>query len=1293
MIRRTNPLRRLRRTRHAACRLAWGSLLLAFCAGLNANAAEAPAATTAVPSARAASGSARATVDELVASARYWVHHRRDDLAVEQLRKALLILPDDPEALSGLGQIDVRTGRMADAAGLLSRLKAKSPDADGTRELDYAYRMAGPDKQKFANIQRLAGGNNPADAIRQLKALFSMGPPTGALAGAYYDTLAQNPPDRPAAIAALQKLVAKHPDNLDASLTLASLLNREDATRMQALHIVRRVSRDPYADRSSVFNIWRRILRAAGSDPAYIDPLKTYLAVAPDDTEFKDLLEAAEKRRKAQEALSADPYWQARQKGLRLLDEGGVAAAPLLEEALKGRPDDPEVLGGLGVLRMRQGRHMEAHALFLKAARADKEGRDKWESLARTALFWGTIKQARDAADHGRPAQAEHYARAALAMQPGNDSASSLLVDSLLAQKKWKQAEPLLRRELSGPDVGIGTVRDMAELLRKQGRSDEIAALMDALQKRFTGKKRDAFQHLRAGQLAEDADRLLAGNETEPAIRKLEESLRYDPASAWTRFTLARTYSRIGLPQMGRSVMEEGFQRFDTPDMNYATALYRDSQGDEDGARAALDRVPASRRTSAMQGLDRSLRARKLLADAESSYRRGDRAGSEKDLEAAGALVPDYPYILASLGNQWIVQGQPDRGLSLLEGWLRKNASPSDPQIDVRLRQGDLLANAGREDQLKDWLDSIHRFSGLTPAQTARLNDESLRRVLRLTDAAMSDDDYDEAEHRLFQADAALRTDPRWMMELADLRREQGRYAEARAALAPLLGKSPPNLDAQLTLARILESDGQRRKALALVRSVVKQAPPEDVDVRLSAARRLVALRRTDEAAAVTGALQERVGSRSDVTVEQGKILEASGHYDLAKQDYQRALGQESSEGVTPGPRGTSAQRALQSLELRRQPLIEAGISPSYNSGTAGVSLYRAVEMPVQVRIPQGYLGHWFIHADGVKLDAGTLDMSSSYSRRSFGTFAALPDDGAEAPLARSLHSRAAGLALGAGFEADDWRVDLGTTPIGFPVTNIVGGIRFSVPNDYVGLRFNVSRRPVTGSVLSYAGVHDPVTGDVYGGVLQTGADMRISRDVGTATAFAQFGGFVYTGRNVATNQSFKLRTGFTVPVAQARNWRLESGLIGNYWHYSRNLDFYTYGQGGYYSPQRYLSVGVPLRWSGRSGNMSWELRGSLGYSSTYEASSPFYPTSSRLQQASGDRMHSGGPGGGVSYSLGGVLQYNFTPKLAAGISFSIDRSHDNAPSTAMLYFRYLFNPDKGPVRYPPSAVDPYSDF
>src|SRR5690606_11253508 len=113
--------------------------------------------------------------------------------------------------------------------------------------------------------------------------------------------------------------------------------------------------------------------------------------------------------------------------------------------------------------------------------------------------------------------------------------------------------------------------------------------------------------------------------------------------------------------------------------------------------------------------------------------------------------------------------------------------------------------------------------------------DESLRRILRLTDAAISEEDYELAEHRLYQAGTTLQSDPRWVVELADLRREQGRYAEARSALYPLLKAHPDNLDAKLALARVQEQDGQRRKALALVRDVVQKAAPDDVDARLSA--------------------------------------------------------------------------------------------------------------------------------------------------------------------------------------------------------------------------------------------------------------------------------------------------------------------------------------------------------------------------------------------------------------------------------------------------------------------------
>ncbi|TCT07474.1 cellulose synthase subunit BcsC-related outer membrane protein [Paralcaligenes ureilyticus] len=1231
-------------------------------------------------------------VAQLIASARFWSQKQRDDLAIGQIQKALRIAPDNPDALGTLGLIEVRMSRLVEAARLVSRLNTLSPDSDAARELDYAYRMAGPDKQEFATVRRLSNTDQTAEAVRRLKALFPKGPPQGDLAADYFDVLAQNPPDRAGAIAALRQVTIRHPENFNAALTLASLLNREAATRMEAASIVARVFKDSEAGRSSVLSVWRRILRAAGDDPAYLQSLQAYAAAAPDDTEFKDLLTATLGKQHEQRALAADPYWQAQREGLSLLDRGRVAqAAPLLEKAMTKRSTDPELLGGLGILRMRQSRQAEARILFERAAKIDPAGREKWEGLAATAQFWSTLRLSSDASKSGNPAQAERYARAAMAMQPDNAYAQRVLLDSLLAQKKWREAEPMLRRLLAQPAADVGVVRDMSTLLRGSGRADEIASMMRGLQTRFTGKKQAAFQQLRADQLSTDADHLLKQDKTGQALEKLEQSLKEDPDSAWTRYTLARTYLSLGLPQLGQSVMNEGFARSKAADMSYATALYRNGQDDVPGAMAAIGRIAPAQRTEGMRALAHNLQAQQLLKKARAQFARGQHVASEKSLNSAAALAVDDPYMLASLGSEWIAQGQPDHGLGLLGHWI--HAHSAKPDVDVLLRYGDLLASAKRETTLKRWLADIGKISGLTPKQKQRLEDQGLRQVLRATDLALADEDYEQAEKLLNQAGPAYRADSRWLLELVDLRRDQGRYAEARTVLASILAKKPDDLDAQLALARVLEQSGERRKALTVVRNVVSEAPPDDVDTRLSAARRLVALRRPQEAAVLTDDLHARFAQRPDVTVQQGRILEATGQYDLAKARFQAALAQESQAGVRPGRDGTPAEAALMDLDLRPQPLIETAFIPSYDSGTPGVSLFHGVTVPLHVQVPQGYDGHWFFHADTVKLDAGTLDdTADAYSWKSFGQFAASPQS-----AHGSFDTRATGVALGAGFEADNWRADVGTTPLGFPVQNLVGGVKVDIPNDYVNLRVNASRRALTSSVLSYSGARDPVSGEVYGGVVRTGVDVRVSRDVGKAGVFAQLGAGVYTGRNVAPNQAYALRTGFTVPVLSGRNWRVESGLVGNYWHYAKNLDFYTYGQGGYYSPQRYLSAGVPLIWTGRSGKASWGLQATVGFSQATTADSDFFPTRPDLQakalQAGSDNVHTGGSSSGVSYSVQGIFQYNFTRHIVGGLSFSLDRSTTYTPSTVMIYFRYLFNPDTGPVKFPPHGAQLYSDF
>ncbi|VTR49772.1 Cellulose synthase operon protein C precursor [Serratia fonticola] len=43
-------------------------------------------------------------------------------------------------------------------------------------------------------------------------------------------------------------------------------------------------------------------------------------------------------------------------------------------------------------------------------------------------------------------------------------------------------------------------------------------------------------------------------------------------------------------------------------------------------------------------------------------------------------------------------------------------------------------------------------------------------------------------------------------------------------------------------------------------------------------------------------------------------------------------------------------------------------------------------------------------------------------------------------------------------------------------------------------------------------------------------------------------------------------------------------------WHYQKDLSGYSLGQGGYYSPQQYVSLAVPVNYRQRTENWSWEV-------------------------------------------------------------------------------------------------------
>jgi Flp pilus assembly protein TadD len=1246
-----------------------------------------------------------------------WSTKHRDDLASQAIHKALLIAPDDPALLAEQVRIQLRLGQAQAAQTTLTRLRAIAPATPATQQIEDEFRVATNGRQELATVRLLARSGQSAEATRRLLALFPHGAPSGSLGAEYYQIIAGTPEGRAQAIGALRQRLAADPSDVDSALVLANLLNARGETRAEANRIAWNLATRPDSDRSASLDAWRHVLQSAGVDLAYLDALRAYLQLVPDDTEFKERVAALEAQLDAQRKLERNPDYIAQQRGLQALARNDLTSAEaLLARAAQARPDDAEAVGGLGLARMRAGRRDEAHALFLRAAALAPDNRAKWESLARAAQFWGTLAHSRDAATAGRPQDAERFARAALAMEPGNADAKLMLADALLAQHDWNAAEPLLRDLLAARAPSVAALRSTQTLYENTGRAAQVEPLLDALQSRFTAADdRQSLAQLRADLLTGQADKLLAAGERGPAAQRYEAALRAAPDAPWTRFALARLYRDLGLPQLGGVVMDDGLAVLASPEMRYASALYRNSLDDIGGAQAVLAPIAEQDRTDGMRALARNLQAQQWLVKARSAFANDDRALAAEALEEARMLAADDPNLLAAVGAMWIEQGEAQRGLALLQDWM--DTHPQQTDADVRLRYGDLLGSASAKignAPLDAWLTSLRDDPQVTlsAAQSARLEDQALRLVLRQTDEALDRQDYPNARQWLATASPAGRRDKRYALEVADLERLQGHYAAARAALAPVLAATPGDPDAQLALARVLEQSGERRGALDLVRSVLDGAAPDDVDTRLSAARRLAALRQLQEARQVTSALRVAYPARPDVTVQSGRIAQELGQYEQAASLYRASFVQERVAGVSAGPDGTPAQAALADLEQRRNPEVETGWLPAYKSGDAGISQLRAWQVPVYVQIPYRYDGHFFAHIDTVHLDAGTLDVSdaNSFTRNTFGTLGAadnlatslgVPAQTIAEQFARLpyLHQSATGVALGAGYTSDAWRFDVGTTPLGFPVHYLVGGARYQFDAGPASFSVSGSRRPETSSQLSYAGMHDPVTGTVWGGVRRDGIDLHSSVDVGATSLFADLGAGMLTGRNVASNQEVTLRTGFTVPVYRRIDTLVSTGLVGNVWHYTNNQRFYSFGQGGYYSPQRYLSLGVPIEWAGRHDALNWDLTATLGVSNSYEKNAPYYPNGlpAGLGAAPGletlVNTASSTRGVAFSYGIAGIVQYRFSPYLLAGAQLSIDRSHDYAPSSALVYLRYTFDARKQDNSLSPRPVRLYSSY
>ncbi|WP_144148709.1 cellulose synthase subunit BcsC-related outer membrane protein [Paraburkholderia sp. BCC1884] len=394
----------------------------------------------------------------------------------------------------------------------------------------------------------------------------------------------------------------------------------------------------------------------------------------------------------------------------------------------------------------------------------------------------------------------------------------------------------------------------------------------------------------------------------------------------------------------------------------------------------------------------------------------------------------------------------------------------------------------------------------------------------------------------------------------------------------------------------------------------------------------------------------------------------------------------------------------LAQVNREQSSTVSGGIVFRDRVGEDGLSSLTDIEAPIQGRIKAGN-GHIVITATPVTLDAGTAAGNVATLAR-FGAGISNTRSETAAVAGNNIYGNqtASGVGLSLGYEGRSLSGDIGVTPLGFRETNIVGGAQYNGGiTDKVSYSLAVARRAVTDSLLSYAGARDAGSGLEWGGVTSLGGVGSLAWDDGTSGLYVNAGYQYYDGHNVVSNNAVKGGGGIYTRLLKDADQTLTVGVNTTLMRYDKNLSYFTYGQGGYFSPQQYVILNLPVEWTGRNGAFTYDVKGSIGVQHYREDQSNYFPNSPGMQQTAlnnigvvgsevnSNQVYAGQSKTGVSYSLSAVGEYQLAPQLAFGATASLGNAYEYREWLAAVYLRYSFSKQTGLQPFPPTPLSsPY---
>lgn len=1284
----------------------------------------------------ASSASLAATSDPqalLIEQGNYWQSKKNPERALESWQKLLSLSPEQPDALYGIGLIQVQQQHPEEAQKYLARLRAISPLPRQALQLEQDIAVNTPTNAKLLEQARELGEplEEREKAVALYRQIFQGRQPQGLIAREYYNALAFTPKGTAEGTAGLQRVTRERPNDSIAALFLARHLARNPATRVEGIRAMERLSTDNDVG-GAADEGWRFALLWLGAPNRDQVPLfQQFLAKHPDDTEIRALMNKGIAQSKGDGGWQRDPKLV---KAFKALDEGDLKTAePLLAARLAEKPNDVDALGGMGVVRQQQQRFSEAEHYLGQATRLP--GGAAWQKALSEVRYWSLLNQARDAQTAGRSSQALDLAAQAERLNPSRADATVALAGFQAQDNQFDAAEATYRKVLARNPGDPDALNGLIGVLSQSGRPDEALKLIDSVSPADRAKFSSTakIKAMRATQLGKLADQR---GDLKAAQAAYQQALDADPENPWTRFALARVYLRDGQIRNARALIDGLLKsQPNQPDALYTSTLLSVELGEWKAADATLSRIPVGQRTADMNELASDIALHKQTDIAVETARRGQRPEALALLGRSAALAGKKPERLAVLASAYVDVGAPEEGLQIMQGVLEKTPNPT---ADQKLLYASVLLKANHYTEAGDILRAL-QGQALSDAGRQRYEDLIFQYRVKQADALREKNDLVAAYDMLSPALAQRPNDTSAIGALARMYAAGGDGKKAMDLYRPLVQQNPGNAQLQLGLADIALKGGDR----GLAQSAADKAltlEPTSAEVLTSAAgiyrglgrnneatellRRALAIENTQRAQA-RSALADAQGVAynpfvglpgqrrqiTDLAVDRGTVpppIDAPANVMPAPVAATVPANAMASNGYAPSnslsdpfvpptriaaldnPTLSPAQRALDSMLRDRSGYLVQGLSVRSNNGESGLSKITQVDTPFEARMPVGDM-NVALRVTPVSLSSGTV---KAISAARFG---------AGAGEDKAKRENGVGLAVAVEDPAQGVKADIGVSPLGFTYNTVVGGASVNRPFTEGGnLRYgvNVSRRPVTDSVTSFAGSKARITDadgevhtDKWGGVTANGGRAELSYDDQEVGAYGYASLHKLLGNNVEDNTRMELGSGVYWYLRNTPTDTLTLGVSGMAMGFKDNQGFYTYGNGGYFSPQRFFSLAVPVRWAQSFDRFSYEVKSSVGVQHIAQDGADYFPTEKDLQEAFENPKYKSSSKTGIGYSLNAAAEYRLSSRFYLGGEVGVDNAQDYRQYVGNAYLRYLFEDLSGPMPLPVSPYrSPYSN-